>query len=476
MNMQEITMPMSVPSSARSRAPISALLAVMLVLAGAGAVHADTRFVTTLADSGPGSLRQTIMDAQPGDTIKFAVTGTIVSRYLYIQNKELTIDGPGARVLAISGGGLGGVFVVLDSTVTIQGVTIRDGWHNTSLGAAVGVANSTLTLNNVTIADNEVDALGEGAGINSADSILSINNSTFTGNIAGDIGGAMVISNSVPEMTTTITNSTFSGNVAKDGAAVHSLFGSLSIRNSTFVGNSTTQATGGDVAGYGPFELKNSLFVRGVSGSNCSFQPQTVGGVNFSDDGTCGATLATPEALNLGPLADNGGPTMTHALLEGSVALDAATDCTDWEGQAVATDQRGVRRPQGLACDVGSFEREANTFAFTGFFAPVENQPTVNLVKAGSAVPVKFSLGGDYGLGILSGAPTAPAVACTPGNVTDGLTEVVSAGNSGLKFDTSTLVYTFVWKTDKAYAGTCRELQLKLTDGTVHTARFQFSK
>jgi hypothetical protein len=469
MNTQEMTMPMSVPS-ARARAPLSLVVAALFVLAGAGTARAATRTVTTLADSGAGSLRQAIIDAQPGDTINFAVTGTIVSRYLYMENKELTIDGPGANVLAISGGGLGGVFEIFDSTVTIQGVTIRDGWD----GGAIGMANSRLTLNNVTIADNKVGAAG--AGINSGDSILTINNSTFTGNIAGDIGGAMVISNSVPEMTTTITNSTFSGNVAMDGAAVHNWVGGLSIRNSTFVGNSTTEATGGDIEGFGPFELKNSLFVRGASGSNCSFQPQTVGGVNFSDDGTCGATLATPEALNLGPLADNGGPTMTHALLDGSVAIDAATDCTDWEGQPVATDQRGVKRPQGLACDVGAFEREANTFAFAGFFAPVNNAPTVNAVKAGSAVPVKFTLGGDFGLNILAGAPTAPAVACTPGNVTDSLTEVTSAGNSGLQFDPGTLVYTFVWKTDKSFAGTCREFRLTLSDGSVHTARFQFSK
>jgi hypothetical protein len=62
------------------------------------------------------------------------------------------------------------------------------------------------------------------------------------------------------------------------------------------------------------------------------------------------------------------------------------------------------------------------------------------------------------------------------GNVTDSLTEVVSAGISGLQFDPSTLVYTFVWKTDKSFAGTCRELRIALTDGSVHTARFQFSR
>jgi hypothetical protein len=186
MNTQEMTMPMSVPS-ARGRAPLSLVVAALFVLAGAGTARAATRTVTTLADSGAGSLRQAIIDAQPGDTINFAVTGTIVSRYLYMENKELTIDGPGANVLAISGGGLGGVFEIFDSTVTIQGVTIRDGWD----GGAIGMANSRLTLNNVTIADNKVGAAG--AGINSGDSILTINNSTFSGNIAGDWGGAIYI-------------------------------------------------------------------------------------------------------------------------------------------------------------------------------------------------------------------------------------------------------------------------------------------
>ena len=125
---------------------------------------------------------------------------------------------------------------------------------------------------------------------------------------------------------------------------------------------------------------------------------------------------------------------------------------------------------------MGAFEREAFAFVFSGFFAPVDNLPTINLVKAGSAVPVKFSLGGDHGLDVLAGAPTAPTIACTPGNLTDSLTEVVAAGSSSLHFGPITLIYTYVWKTDKAFANTCRELQITLSDGSVHKARFQFIK
>ena len=200
-------------------------------------------------------------------------------------------------------------------------------------------------------------------------------------------------------------------------------------------------------------------------------------GREASDDDSCGSMPVSAGALALGPLANNGGATMTHALLEGSVAIDAAVDCTDWFGQPVTTDQRGVARPQGLGCDVGAFEREANTFTFCGFFAPVDNLPALNLLKAGSAVPVKFRLGGDHGLGILAaGYPVAPAAPCVPGAPTDSITEVVTAGNSRLSYDAATMTYTYVWKTEKTWANTCPELQVRLTDGTLEKARFQFSK
>jgi hypothetical protein len=132
-------------------------------------------------------------------------------------------------------------------------------------------------------------------------------------------------------------------------------------------------------------------------------------------------------------------------------------------------------RPQGAGCDIGSFEREA-IFPFTGFLRPVDNPNTLNYVKAGAAVPVKFQLGGDQGLHILaSGAPTSRPTVCESNAVLDPVEVTVTAGGSSLSYDATTQTYTYVWKTDKAWTN-CREFRLTLVDGTVHTALFKFSK
>jgi hypothetical protein len=114
-------------------------------------------------------------------------------------------------------------------------------------------------------------------------------------------------------------------------------------------------------------------------------------------------------------------------------------------------------------------------YAWTGFFQPVDNPPTVNTLKAGSAIPVKFSLTGDQGLNIFqSGYPASATYTCNSGAPTDAIDQTVTAGNSGLSYDPSTDQYTYVWKTDKAWAGTCRALVVRLADGTTHTADFEF--
>jgi DNA-binding beta-propeller fold protein YncE len=118
------------------------------------------------------------------------------------------------------------------------------------------------------------------------------------------------------------------------------------------------------------------------------------------------------------------------------------------------------------------------TYDFTGFFSPVNN-PTdpepVNGVKAGSSVPVKFSLGGDQGLGVLAeNYPNLVFAPCDPSEEADPLEET-SAANNGLTFDALTDTYTYVWKTDKGWKGKCATLTVKLDDGTEHTADFVFN-
>jgi len=114
-------------------------------------------------------------------------------------------------------------------------------------------------------------------------------------------------------------------------------------------------------------------------------------------------------------------------------------------------------------------------YAFTGFFQPVDNLPVLNQVKAGQGIPLNFSLGGDYGLDILeAGYPLSQPMACSSGAPVDDIEQVVTTSNSGLTYDATTDTYTYVWKTDKGWAGQCRELILRLTDGTDHLAHFQF--
>lgn len=111
-------------------------------------------------------------------------------------------------------------------------------------------------------------------------------------------------------------------------------------------------------------------------------------------------------------------------------------------------------------------------YPFAGFLGTVDSA-ALNQVKAGSAVPLKFSLGGDYGLEALQLA-TSTEIACEgaiPGSAEQA---TVAAEASGLQYHAVSQQYTYVWKTEKAWAGTCRELTLTLDDGTTHTARFLF--
>jgi hypothetical protein len=116
-------------------------------------------------------------------------------------------------------------------------------------------------------------------------------------------------------------------------------------------------------------------------------------------------------------------------------------------------------------------------FAFTGFFAPVDNAPVLNVVKAGSAVPMKFSLGGNQGLNVLAaGFPVSQPTVCDPGAPLDAITQTATAGSSSLSYDAATGQYTYVWKTDKSWANTCRQFTLRLSDGSDHVATFRFGK
>lgn len=155
---------------------------------------------------------------------------------------------------------------------------------------------------------------------------------------------------------------------------------------------------------------------------------------------------------------------------------DVATHCTPAPGSqfalgatvvtCTATDNAGNSASSTFTVTV--------RYAWAGFFRPVDNG-VLNSVKAGSAVPVKFSLGGNMGLGIFAADhPRTVAMQCATGTLEDAVEETVNAGGSSLQYDAAANQYIYVWKTDRNWTGTCRQLQLKLADGTTQVANFKF--
>ena len=406
--------PRTIPSSARRPAARSVLVVVMIAaLVGMAApAQAATSTVTSLADSGPGSLRAAILEANtaPGeDTIDFSVTGTItLASALPPISETLTIDGPGATNLTISGnyahralnvgagvtahlrdltmangrsGGAGGGAIYNSGTLVVSDTTFSSnndygGPGSNGHGGAIynsgtlsvarssfsgNVASSgyggaifntgTLSVEDSTFSTSSVSS-GYGGAIHSSGT-LSVARSTFSGNTARFGGG---ISNSGG--TADVTNSTFSGNSGYygtgNGGGIFNNAPTFTVTNSTFSGNSS--GSGGGVSNWsGTVTLKNTIVADSPSGGNCG-GTITDGEGNLQYPGTtCGATISTADPL-LAPagLQYNGGLTKTIALQSASPAIDAAA------GSACpATDQRGLDRPQRAGCDIGSFELES---------------------------------------------------------------------------------------------------------------------
>jgi len=326
---------------------------VMMVVVLASQAQAATYTVANTNDSGPGSLRQAILDANASsgvaDTIDFDLslsgpqTITLASQLPTITDGAgLTIDG-GSADITLSGNNAVRVFVVGNSAkLTLNNLTVANGRADNAGGGILNLG--TLEVNNSTISGNRAGTFS--AGIHNVGT-LEVNNSTISGNRAGTFSGGI---HNVG--TLTVNSSTISGNSAgtDNGGIGNASAGTLEVNNSTISGNSANNNAGG--IGNGSTATLNNTIVANNEGGNCAGLPVTDDGGNLEWPGNdCGFALSADPLL--GPLADNGGPTQTHALQPDSPAIDAAVECPP-----PATDQRGVSRPQGDACDIGSFELE----------------------------------------------------------------------------------------------------------------------
>ena len=282
-------------------------------------------------------------------TITFTSTKTITD--------ATTIDG--ANLVTLSGGGTVKLFDVTGGGLTIENLAVVDG-HDTAsdIGAAAIDASADVTVSGSTVSGHHVTHGGCPA-INVLGANLRIENSTISGNVnEAPAAGFAVCANDTS--TATFEDSTFSGNTG--GAFLMS--GTATLTNVTIAGNSSTGSgnTGGiEIAG-GTLTLADTILANNAGDvGQCANIGGTVndGGNNLQFPGSdCGAGIPATNPL-LGPLAANGGPTRTMALLPGSPAVDAGSN-----GTCLATDQRGVARTDGdgdgtVTCDIGAYEAPA---------------------------------------------------------------------------------------------------------------------
>ena len=157
----------------------------------------------------------------------------------------------------------------------------------------------------------------------------------------------------------------------------------------------------------------------------------------------------------------------------GAVSCIAA-DPGSYVPEPAATEQ--LLCPAGTTSSAAATECTPAGYTFTGFFQPVD-MSALNVVKAGQAITIKFSLSGDHGLDIMAATyPASAPITCNNNAPLDAIEETVSAGSSSLSYNPDTDQYTYVWKTNKSWANTCRTLTVKLDDGSVHQANFKFSR
>jgi hypothetical protein len=477
------------------------LMSVALGLSAAMPLRGATFVVTSLADSGPGTLLELINTAKNNIQnynfviITFAVGGEInIKETLLSACAIANCSGPHGPDFAIIGDGKitirGGFSIVRGSDVRLSGLTfvsnggraIQNNGARTSISnctflgyqdaegsAILNQANGILSVHDSTFQENS--ATGDGGALSNRSSTLSISSSTFDRNRVGERGGA-VFSDASSQLS--ITNSTFYGNRASEGGAIFNQ-GQGQISFSTFAANGAV--SGGtlfqdrSVAGAASksLSLSGTIVANSASGGNCVCPIGGLacfpdGGANLSyPDNTCPGTVGDPK---LGPLQANGGFTKTMALLANSAAIDVAP-CG-----SVSVDQRGVQRPLGLSCDSGSYERAP--FTFSGFQAPISSPPLINNVNAGRAIPVQFGIDGYQGMSILAtNYPASQPVSCETALPAGDLVPVDIA-SVGLTYDAFSRTYRIVWKTDKRWENTCRQLVLRLTDKVDHVARFAF--
>jgi Trypsin len=249
------------------------------------------------------------------------------------------------------------------------------------------------------------------------------------------------------EVTASFQNPSFNGSADFDQALLH--LAAPSTRTPTPLATSSDGLAVGSsmtVAGYGATSANGDMVLN----------PREAGVAVAS----LGANTISIEGLPTPCAGDSGGPWISGGVLVG-VTSQGDVNCSQF---TIAS------RVSGSLGWITSVLQP-----FDGFFHPVDNPPTLNPVKAGQAIAVKFSLHGDKGLAIFAaGHPKSQQIDCNSSSAVDGVEETITAGGSSLSYNALTDTYKYVWKTSRDWAPNCRQLVVKLAGGSVHRANFQF--
>ena len=358
--------------------------------------------VTTTADSGAGSLRQTIANACDGATINFDAAGvfatpqtiTLTSGEILI-NKNLTING-GISQVTVSGGTSRAFHVASGKTVGIVRLTIS-GSHPVSVDGGAILNDGALTIVSSTLSGNISDIDGGAISTTASSTSLTLINTTISGNsAAGSGGGVIVLGGTMTSINSTITNNVADSdsNNAGDGGGIRAHAGTTVLKNTIVSGNLNENNPAADTA------------------------DDTTGTIDPSSSNN----LIGGNAL-LGPLANNGGVTQTHALLAGSPAIEAGSnanlpaDTFDLDGdlntaETLPVDQRGTNFPRVAdsadadviqTVDIGAYEAHPT-------IEDIADQSTnENTVKN-----VPFNIGDDTGSLIATVAATSSNTTLVP--------------------------------------------------------------
>ncbi|HXQ62802.1 MAG TPA: right-handed parallel beta-helix repeat-containing protein, partial [Acidimicrobiales bacterium] len=333
------------------------LATVAVVVVGPPVAEAATDTVTNCSGSASvtGSLPYEVAHAGSGDTIVFALSppcATITLASAIVLSQNLTITGPGADTLAVSGGSSVTVFAV-DSGITdsISGLTIEDAYNNTGFGGGI-YNDGTLHVTDVTLSDN-TNAVGYGGGIyNDSSGNLTVTASTLSDNTALSGYGGGILNDG----TLVVTNSTLTGNASTGVGGGIDNQATATVTDSTLSDNSAQ--FGGNLNNLGTLNIGTSIVADSVTGTDCH-GPGTLTdlGYNLDDDGSCGFSGTgdlshTAAGLDPSGLQNNGGPTETIALESGSAAIDHVSNAI----LCPATDQRGA--PRSHPCDVGAYDTD----------------------------------------------------------------------------------------------------------------------